>query len=340
MPRSLIMRAIVTGAAGFIGSHLSERLVAEGWDVIGVDAFTEYYDRASKEANLAALVCERAFDLVEGDVATLDLGPLLAARPLVFHLAAQPGVRASFGETFAGYVHHNLTATQRLFDAALVAGCPRVVWASSSSVYGDAEAYPCLEHVTPLAPRSPYGVTKRAGEDLARIYIALGLDVCALRYFTVYGPRQRPDMAMRRLCETAVTGARFELNGDGMQSRDFTYVADAVDATLRAGTVADAPPIVNVGGGQEATMRDVIEIVTMLADRELNIASIGAQRGDVRRTAADTTVARQRLHWEPHTPLLDGLRNELDWVCQRVDNAAGRGSGERRITTPTGSVSR
>lgn len=311
------MRAVVTGAAGFIGSHLSERLLADGWQVTGIDAFTPYYERDAKEANLSGLVGRSGFTFVEGDIAAADLTPHLRRRPVIFHLAAQPGVRASFGEGFADYVHHNLTATQRLLEAALRTECPRVVMASSSSVYGDAESYPTVEGVTPTRPRSPYGATKRALEDLADIYANFGLSVSALRYFTVYGPRQRPDMAMRRLCEAAVTGAPFTLHGDGQQSRDFTYVTDAVDATLRAGTVEDVPPVVNVGGGQEATMNEVVAIIEDLAGAPLPIVRSHDQRGDVRRTAADTAVARTGLGWVPGTDLVTGLRNELAWVRRR-----------------------
>lgn len=311
------MRAVVTGTAGFIGSHLAERLLADGWQVTGVDAFTPYYDRASKEANLRDLLGRPGFRFVEGDVAAVDLAELLRSQPVVFHLAAQPGVRASFGEGFADYVHHNLTATQRLLEASLQASCPRVVMASSSSVYGDAESYPTVEGVTPTRPRSPYGATKRALEDLADIYTTFGLSISSLRYFTVYGPRQRPDMAMRRLCEAAVTGAPFTLHGDGEQSRDFTYVLDAVDATVRAGVTDDVPRIVNVGGGQEATMNEVIATIEELAGAPLPVRRSGDQRGDVRRTAADTAVARRRLGWTPATDLVTGLREELSWVRRR-----------------------
>lgn len=311
------MQAVVTGAAGFIGSHLSERLVADGWRVIGIDSFTPYYDRHDKELNLLGVADDPRFELIEDDVATVDLRSLLRDRPVVFHLAAQPGVRASFGEEFGDYVRHNLTATQRLFGAAQVAGVPRIVWASSSSVYGDAETYPCVEHRTPLEPRSPYGVSKRAGEDLARIYSSLGLSVVALRYFTVYGPRQRPDMAMRRLCEVAVNGGSFPLHGDGQQSRDFTYVEDAVQATITAAVVSKAPSIVNVGGGREATMREVIDTISSLAGCRLDIEWQSDQRGDVRRTAADTTIARQQLGWSPRVSLEDGLARQLEWVRAR-----------------------
>jgi UDP-glucuronate 4-epimerase len=317
------MHAIVTGAAGFIGSHLSERLIGEGWRVTGVDAFTSYYARADKEANLAGLRNESRFELIEADLADAPLDRMFAGRPVVFHLAAQAGVRASFGDSFAGYVHDNLIATQRVLEHALDAGCPRVAMASSSSVYGDAEAYPCVEGVTPTRPRSPYGATKRMCEDLADIYRGLGLSVTALRYFTVYGPRQRPDMAMRRLCEATVGGAPFILNGDGLQSRDFTYVGDAVDATLRAGAVLDVPLILNVGGGEEATMREVISTIEQLAGASLDIHRTEDGKGDVRRTAADTRIARHALGWAPTTTLVEGLANQLDWVRARALVLAG-----------------
>jgi nucleoside-diphosphate-sugar epimerase len=322
--RDRSMNAVVTGAAGFIGSHLCERLVGEGWRVIGIDAFTSYYPRADKEANLTGLRKEPRFDLIEADLVDAPLDQIFAGAPLVFHLAAQAGVRGSFGDSFAGYVHDNLIATQRLFENALAAGCSRVVMASSSSVYGDAEEYPCIEALTPTRPRSPYGATKRMCEDLADIYRGLGLSVTALRYFTVYGPRQRPDMAMRRLCEAAVGGPSFTLNGDGLQSRDFTYVIDAVDATLRAGVVLDVPLLLNVGGGEEANMRYVISTIEKLAGVSLDIHPAADGKGDVRRTAADTQVARHAHGWAPGTPLVDGLAKQLDWVRSRSLVSAGR----------------
>jgi len=310
-------RALVTGCAGFIGSHLSERLVAEGWQVVGVDAFTPYYDRDDKLDNLGALDGSPRFMLVEGDLCTLDLEPLLEDAPVVFHLAAQPGVRLSFGEGFARYTADNMLATQRVFEAAAAAGCRRVVWASSSSVYGDAAAYPCIEAETPTSPRSPYGVTKRACEDLADIYRGQGLETVGLRYFTVYGPRQRPDMAMRILCESLLEGTPFPLYGDGGQSRDFTHVADAVDATYRAGLADDPAAIYNVGGGHEATLADVILTLEDLAGRRAVLDHRPDQAGDVRRTAADTTRAREDLGWAASVGLRDGLRSELDWVMAR-----------------------
>jgi len=322
--RDRSMRAVVTGAAGFIGSHLCERLIGEGWQVTGIDAFTNYYSRADKESNLAGLRHEPRFELIEADLVDAPLEQIFVGGPTVFHLAAQAGVRGSFGDSFSGYVHDNLLATQRLLEQALAAQCVRVVMASSSSVYGDAEEYPCIEGLTPTRPRSPYGATKRMCEDLADIYRGLGLSVTALRYFTVYGPRQRPDMAMRRLCEAAVGGPSFTLNGDGLQSRDFTYVGDAVDATLRAGVVIDVPLLLNIGGGEEATMLHVVSTIEHLAGVSLDVRAAADGKGDVRRTAADTRVARHALGWSPRTSLVDGLSNPLDWVRSRSLASAGR----------------
>lgn len=309
-------RYVVTGVAGFIGSHLAEHLLADGATVIGIDALTPYYDPEAKRENLRSLDGDATFDLIEADVADLPLEHVLRGADAVFHLAAQPGVRASFGVGFADYVHHNLVASQRLFEAAATVGCRRVVWASSSSVYGDAERYPCDE-ATPTEPRSPYGATKRACEDLAAVYRNAGLETVGLRYFTVYGPRQRPDMAMRRLCDAAVAGHAFPLFGSGAQSRDFTYVDDAVDATVRAASAADPAAIYNVGGGEEATLAHVIDVIEELAGVEIAIDRSGPQVGDVVRTCADTTRARLDLRWSPRTLLRDGLAAELAWVVDR-----------------------
>ncbi|HKP16868.1 MAG TPA: NAD-dependent epimerase/dehydratase family protein [Gaiellaceae bacterium] len=310
---------VVTGCAGFIGSHLSERLVAEGFHVRGVDAFRPYYPRSDKEANLAALAGERRFELLELDLATDALEPVVAGASVVFHLAAQAGVRGSFGSGFAEYVRDNVLATQRVFEAALTAGPRRVVWASSSSVYGDASEYPCREGATPPAPRSPYGVTKHTCEQLAEVYRAQGLEAVGLRYFTVYGPRQRPDMALRRLCEALVDGTPFPLYGDGSQSRDFTHVTDAVEATLLAARATRPAPVYNVGGGEEARLADVISTLESLAGRRAAIERRKAQRGDVRRTGADTSLAGRTLGWRPVVGLRPGLQSQLDWVRQRAE---------------------
>jgi UDP-glucuronate 4-epimerase len=309
-----VKRVVVTGCAGFIGSHLAERLVADGCRVIGVDAFTPYYPRAEKTANLSALSREPGFDLLELDLAAASLEPVFAGADVVFHLAAQPGVRASFGGGFATYVRDNVLATQRVFEAALAAGVRRVVWASSSSVYGDAPGYPCREHQTPTRPHSPYGVTKHTCERLADVYRLCGLDAVGLRYFTVYGPRQRPDMALRRVCEALLTGTAFPLYGDGSQSRDFTYVADAVDATVRAAHAGRPHALYNVGGGEEATLAHVIGLLESLTGKSVVLERRERQAGDVRRTGADTSLARVTIGWRPATRLREGLRRELEWA--------------------------
>jgi UDP-glucose 4-epimerase len=308
---------VVTGAAGFIGSHLCERLVADGWRVTGIDCFTDYYPRADKLANLADLAGEPAFELLERDLADEGWQSSLDHASAVFHLAAQAGVRGSFGGSFGQYATDNLVATQRVFEAAGAAGVRRVVWASSSSVYGDAETHPCREGTTPTLPRSPYGVTKRACEDLARIYRKRGLAISGLRYFTVYGPRQRPDMAIRRICDALDAGRTFQLFGDGFQSRDFTFVTDAVDATVRAAQVDDPADVYNVGGGEEATLARVISTLEQAAGCRLDVERLPAQRGDVRRTSADVTRARQGLGWAAEVSLDDGLAAQLVWVQTR-----------------------
>jgi nucleoside-diphosphate-sugar epimerase len=302
------MKFVVTGAAGFIGSHLAEALVEQGHDVLGVDCFTDYYDTALKEENAAGLEVLR-IDLAEED---LDLGGVDG----VFHLAGQPGVR-SFGDAFEDYVRRNLLATRRVFETAAAAGV-RVVFASSSSVYGEAEAYPTTEE-TELRPISPYGITKAGCEQLARAYArAFGLDAVVLRYFTVYGPRQRPDMALARIVDALARGASFELYGDGFQSRSFTFVADGVEATITA--MESAPPgsLYNVGGGVEATMRDAIATLEDLSGRTLDLVERPAAPGDVRRTSADTSRIEGDLGWRATTPLEDGLRAQWEWASVRV----------------------
>ena len=298
------MRYVVTGAAGFIGSQLVEALQADGHEVVAVDCFTDYYDPALKEENAAA------FDVSRLDLAADDLA--LDGFDGVFHLAGQPGVRPSFSE-FDSYVRRNIIATQKVFESALRSGT-RVVFASSSSVYGDAERYPTPEDALPQ-PISPYGITKHACEQLAYAY---RLDAVVLRYFTVYGPRQRPDMAFARIVDALARGASFELYGDGSQSRSFTYVADAVAATIAAMERAPARSLYNVGGGTEATMRDAIATLEGVSGRTLDVAEAPAAAGDVRRTSADTTRIARDLGWRATTELEDGLRAQWEWASVRV----------------------
>jgi nucleoside-diphosphate-sugar epimerase len=303
------MRYAVTGAAGFIGSHLAEALVAAGHDVVGYDSFTDYYDPALKAENARGL-----------DVQHVDLGidPLdFSEFDAVFHLAGQPGAR-SFGHVFPDYLWRNLLATQRVFEAAVDASTP-VVWASSSSVYGDAETYPTPEDVVPR-PNNPYGVTKLSCEHLHDTYERLfGLRAVALRYFTVYGPRQRPDMAFARMVAAAALDEEFELYGDGTQSRSFTYVRDVVDATIRA---LDAPGgIYNVGGGEESTMRDALALLEEVAGRPLRVVTGPPQTGDMRRTKADTTRIEHAIGWRATTPLSEGLAAHWKYASARVGSA-------------------
>jgi UDP-glucuronate 4-epimerase len=300
----------VTGAAGFIGSHLAAALLDRGAAVVGIDSFSDYYARERKERNLSALRQRAGFRLVEGDLVDLPLDELLAGVAGVFHLAAQPGVRGSWGRTFAVYVQDNLVATQRVFEAAAAAGV-RVAFASSSSVYGNAAAHPTREDATPR-PVSPYGVTKLCCEDLARAYaVEAGLDFVALRYFTVYGPRQRPDMATQRIATALAAGGRFQVYGDGAQSRDVTYVSDAVDATTAAMERAPSGAIYNVGGGSETSLREIIRLCERLSGRALAIETAPAAAGDVRRTSADTSRIRAEVGWAPRVSLEDGLARQL-----------------------------
>ena len=295
----------MTGAAGFIGSHLGEALQARGHEVVGVDAFTDYYDPALKELNARALDVRR-LDLAEDEIE-------LDGFDGVFHLAAQPGVR-SFGDVFPLYVRQNVVVTQRVLEAA-AAACVRVVLASSSSVYGEAERYPTPEE-TPPRPLSPYGITKLTCEHLARAYgRSFDLDAVVLRYFNAYGPRQRPDMAFPRIMGALLSGVPFALFGDGEQSRSFTYVLDVVEATILAMEGAAPGALYNVGGGEEATMNAVITTLERVAGRRLDVRREPPVPGDQRRTKADTSRIGGELGWEPRTSLEDGLRAQWQWAA-------------------------
>jgi nucleoside-diphosphate-sugar epimerase len=303
-----VARYAVTGAAGFIGSHLADALVTGGHDVVAIDSFTDYYDQALKEENA------RAHDVQRIDLAVDELD--FTGLDGVFHLAGQPGVR-SFGDVFERYLRRNVLASQRVFEAAAAAGA-RVVFASSSSVYGEAETYPTPEDVTPR-PISPYGITKLACEHLARAYgRGFGLDAVVLRYFNAFGPRQRPDMAFPRIVDALVAGTPFELYGDGLQSRGFTYVEDVVEATVVAMERAAAGEIYNVGGGAEVTMLEAIEQLERLSGRTLDLRTRPAVPGDQRRTAADTTRIAADLGWSPRVPFEQGLQAQWEWAAARV----------------------
>ena len=304
---------LVTGAAGFIGSQLAARLAGEGREVTGIDAFTDYYDLTTKRANAEAAQGV-GVELVEADLRTVDLAPLLDGVDTVFHQAAQPGVRASWDHRFADYATHNVLATQRLLEAARHAGVQRFVYASSSSIYGNALTYPTFEDTVP-APFSPYGVTKLAAEHLCGLYASnYGTPTVSLRYFTVYGPRQRPDMAMHRLVEAALSDRPFPLYGDGSHVRDFTFVGDIGAANVAAAGAEGAPgTVLNVCAGGSTTMRAVIDAISEAVGRPLRVDRLPEQPGDVHRTGGDNACARELLAWKPSTTLQEGIAAQVAW---------------------------
>lgn len=305
------MRALVTGAAGFIGSTLADALVARGDTVLGIDSFTDYYARALKERNLSGLRAAQGFEFLESCILDVDWPEVLSGVDVVFHQAAQAGVRASWGAHFRQYTDWNVLGTQVLLEAArLQSKSPRIVLASSSSVYGEREDMPLREDDRP-APISPYGVTKLAAEHLGVLYAkAFGLHTCALRYFTVYGPRQRPDMAFHKFLRAVYEGRAIPLYGDGEQTRDFTFIDDAVAANLAAADRSAPGGVYNIGGGSRVTVRHCLELLSEAAGREVRIHHHERQKGDVTHTAADTARAESDLGWKPRVPLAEGLARE------------------------------
>jgi UDP-glucose 4-epimerase len=312
------MRALVTGVAGFIGSTLADRLVAEGADVVGLDCFTDYYPRADKERNLAGLVGKPGFAFVESRIQDADLPRILSDRTHVFHLAAQAGVRKSWGSDFSIYTTNNIEATQILLEACAAQKddrkIERLVYASSSSVYGDNVAIPMIETAMPQ-PVSPYGVTKLAAEQLCYLYHAnYGVPTVSLRYFTVYGPRQRPDMGFHKFLRATLTGAPNSVFGDGEQTRDFTFVADAVTATIAAATRGVPGRVYNIGGGSRVSVNQVLEMIGRVAGRRPVLKVDPAQKGDMRHTYADTSLARLDMGFAPTVGLEEGLAAEHAWL--------------------------
>jgi len=305
---------LVTGAAGFIGSTLVERLLREGHRVRGVDSFTDYYDPAIKRRNLEAARQYPRFELVEADLAEADLAALLDGVQCTFHLAAQAGVRASWGREFAHYIRSNIDATQKLLEAARTAGMPKIVYSSSSSVYGNARQMPMSEDALP-SPLSPYGVTKLSAEQMCSLYhFNYGLQVVSLRYFTVYGPRQRPDMAFHRFIRAGLRGEPIEVYGDGSQTRDFTYVDDVVEANVAAMAYAKPHGVFNVGGGSNVTLQYVIELIEAALGCKLQAAFHPPVHGDVRDTHADTRRVRAELGWQAKVRPEQGIPAEVAWA--------------------------
>ena len=308
------MRCLVTGVAGFVGSHLAERLLADGHEVCGIDAFINYYDRSIKERNLEGPRSWNTFRFVEGNLVDIPLRPLLEGVDWVFHEAAQAGVRTSWGMEFTRYTECNVHATQRLLETVRhLGGVKRVVYASSSSVYGNTTELPLREDAQ-LHPYSPYGVTKLAAEHLCMLYQRnFGVPTVSLRYFTVYGPRQRPDMAFHRFCKSIILGEPIHVYDDGNQTRDFTYIADVVAANMQAAQAEAAiGQVINIAGGSRVTLQHVVELLETISGSHLKIMYEARQHGDVRHTFADINKARQLLDYQPHVPLTQGLAYEFE----------------------------
>jgi UDP-glucose 4-epimerase len=292
---------------------LSERLLAAGHEVVGIDCFTDYYERSRKEQNLETSRNTDRFRFADADLVDADLAPLLDGAAVVYHLAGQPGVRPSWGNQFDRYVRDNVIATQRLLEALKDAPIQRFVFAGSSSVYGDAERFPTKETALPR-PVSPYGVTKLAAEHLTNLYTRnFGLPAVSVRYFTVYGPRQRPDMAFSRFMRAMTSGEDIEVFGDGEQTREFTYVSDAVDGTIKASTADAVGQIFNLGGGSRVTVNRVLATLEEISGHSVHRQNLPAAPGDPRHTGASINLARTKLGWEPRVTLREGLARQWEW---------------------------
>jgi nucleoside-diphosphate-sugar epimerase len=312
------VKALVTGAAGFIGSTLVDRLLRDGADVAGIDCFTDYYPRPIKERNVAGALTHPRFRFVESRIQDADLDSLLGDRTHVFHLAAQAGVRKSWGRDFEIYTVNNIEATQVLLEACTRHKLDKVVYASSSSVYGDLVQMPMKEDALPQ-PVSPYGVSKLAAEQLCYLYFAsYGVPTVSLRYFTVYGPRQRPDMAFHKFLRATLRGEPISVFGDGEQTRDFTFVADAVSATVAAARRGVPGRVYNIGGGSRVSVNDVLELVGRVSGRRPIVTVDAAQKGDMRHTYAETGLARKELGFAPTVALEEGLDAECRWLAETL----------------------
>lgn len=307
--------SVVTGAAGFIGSHLVEALLQRGDRVIGVDQFNTYYDPALKERNMAGFRHHANFQLIHADIQALDWPEMLQDVDVLYHQAAQAGVRSSWGAGFRTYTEQNVNATQILLEAAKTANLKRLVFASSSSIYGDAEAMPTAETLCPR-PVSPYGITKLAAEQLCGLYYRnFGVPVTVLRYFTVYGPRQRPDMGFHKFFKAVLAERAIEIYGDGQQTRDFTFVADAIAANLAAAHVSAAVgEVFNIGGGSRIKLTEVLDTMEMIVDRPIQRHYIAQAIGDARHTAANVAKAQKVLGYQPQINLKAGLIAQWQWV--------------------------
>lgn len=310
------MNAIVTGCAGFIGSHLTERLLNEGLNVIGIDNFSDFYPKKIKEKNIESAINNPRFMLIKKDIIDMNFMGLMENMDYVFHLAAQPGVRPSWGKNFEIYVKNNILATQKLLEACKDSNVQKFIYASSSSVYGNAEtSWFGMHEDRVLKPISPYGVSKLAGEHLCSLYlINFGIPTVSLRYFSVYGERQRPDMAFHKFIKSALKGEKIEVYGDGSQTRDFTYISDVIDATMSAINNNVKGKTINVGGGCKITVNESIRMLESLLGSEIYVKYIETQKGDVKDTLANIDTARKLLNYNPKVKLAEGLRREMEWI--------------------------
>lgn len=313
------MYCLVTGAAGFIGSHLCRALIEKGHHVWGIDSFVDFYPRAIKEANMWALKDTPLFSFLEADINNCELAPLLEGINWVFHLAAQAGVRKSWGTRFDAYINCNIKTTQRLLEACKEKNISKFVYASSSSVYGDAERLPLTENLHPR-PLSPYGVTKLAGENLCHLYAHnFGIPTVILRYFTVFGPWQRPDMLIHRLLRACLDGSQVRIFGDGSHKRDFTYVDDIVSGTILSAENAPPGSVFNLGGGNTVSVNSLIALIEEITNKKINVIKSSSVAGDVKETWADTSSARKVLGWSAVTSLREGIKREYDWITYSLD---------------------
>jgi len=316
----------VTGAAGFIGSHLCERLLTLGHKVVGIDSFTDYYERARKEQNLAGAKANPDFTFEELDLVEAKLQEALRGASVVYHLAGQDGVRPRSGGQFDRYVRNNIIATQRLLEALKETPVDRLVFAGSSSVYGDAEMFPTKESALPR-PVSPDGVTKLAAEHMTLLYAKnFGVPAVSVRYFTVFGPRQRPDMAFARFMQALVDREAIEVFGDGEQTREFTYISDAIEGTLKAASADVTGQVFNLGGGSRSTINGVLATLEDISGLKAHKQMLPAVAGEPRHTGASINLARERLGWEPRVSLREGLTKQWEWF-QAIRNVGARSSG-------------
>jgi UDP-glucose 4-epimerase len=312
-------KVLVTGCAGFIGSWLTERLLELGYGVVGIDCFTDYYSRRVKESNLEIAKEDENFTFIENDVLKVNLDDLLDGVEYIFHEAAQGGVRASWGKEFEIYTRNNILATQKLLEASKNSeSLKKFIYASSSSVYGDLEKLP-MKETDALKPISPYGVSKLAAEHLCNLYWKnFSLPIISLRYFTVYGPRQRPDMAFHKFIKAILLNEKITVYGDGSQTRDFTYISDAIDANISAMKSNAEGKIYNIGGGSRVSINEVIKILENITGKKAKVEYKEKQKGDVKDTYADTSKARNELEYNPKISLEEGLRKEVEWIEEKI----------------------